>query len=64
MTLKQRTDESGNILVEIYKGDLNEMQYENDKYKKALEQIAKHPSLRSEELGYSGCRELAKAALT
>lgn len=30
---------------------------------KALEEIAKHPSTPDEELGYAGCRSIAKSVL-
>jgi hypothetical protein len=32
-------------------------------YKKALERIAAYPKTPSDELGYTGCREVAKKAL-
>ncbi len=42
---------------------LHSLEAERDDLQSALQQIAKYPSTHAEELGYTGCRMVAKAAL-
>ena len=42
---------------------LHSLEAERDDLQNALQQIAKYPSKPDEELGYTGCRMVAKAAL-
>ena len=42
---------------------LHELETQRDDMQTALQQIAKYPSTHAEELGYTGCRMVAKAAL-
>jgi hypothetical protein len=43
--------------------ELESLSAEADRLRGALERIAKYPMVRGEELGYDGCRQVARAAL-
>lgn len=43
--------------------EMQAMKDDRDAFRSALETIAKYPSTRSDEIGYAGCRRIAREAL-